>query len=201
MFELHEETVRAIVAAGRSRAGTVALPSASKPPIEAEDMVALFCSSIATDELREAAIARRGARATQLETFSPLYLTNTCDAECRMCGMRRDNDELERETATPAEVHRQLRLLRDRGVLAVALLTGEYRRETRRWSIALTREALAAALDLGFRHILINIGSLEAEELDELLADVPRDAAGRVAPKLTMCTFQETYDRFAYGRF
>jgi MoaA/NifB/PqqE/SkfB family radical SAM enzyme len=31
-----------------------------------------------------------------------LYLTNECDAECLMCGMRRTNDELVRETAPPA---------------------------------------------------------------------------------------------------
>ncbi|MGH7858797.1 MAG: hypothetical protein ACREQY_15835, partial [Candidatus Binatia bacterium] len=110
-FELREETVRSIIAAGRSRGATVGPPAAAGPPLDLEEMVALFGSSIPTDRLREAAIARRGVRATQLETFSPLYLTNTCDAECRMCGMRRDNVELERETASPAEVYRQLRLL------------------------------------------------------------------------------------------
>jgi len=118
-----------------------------------------------------------------------------------MCGMRRDNRELERQTAAPAEIQRQLEILTRRGVFAVGLLTGEYRRETRHWSIALTREALGRALELGFRHILINIGSLDDRELEDLLADVPRGADGRTTPKVTLCTFQETYDRESYRRF
>jgi 2-iminoacetate synthase len=151
--------------------------------------------------LRAVAIERRGARAYELETFSPLYLTNSCDSECKMCGMRRDNRELDRRTASAAQIERQLEILARRGVLAVGLLTGEYRRETRRWAIALTREALGRALGLGFRHVLINIGSLDESELAELLADVPRDRGGRTTPKVTLCTFQETYHGDTYRRF
>jgi hypothetical protein len=83
----------------------------------------------------------------------------------------------------------------------VGLLTGEYRRDTRDWSIALTRDALRRALALGFRHVLVNIGSLDEPELTALLADVPRDGHGRTAPKVTLCTFQETYDPETYRRF
>jgi 3-methyl-2-indolic acid synthase len=137
----------------------------------------------------------------ELETFSPLYLTNTCESECKMCGMRRDNRELDRQTAGPTDIQRQLEILARRGVFAVGLLTGEYRRHIRHWSIALTREALGRALDLGFRHILINIGSLDDRELEELLIEVPRGEDGRTAPKVTLCTFQETYDRDTYRRF
>ena len=164
-------------------------------------MVAFFYSKHDAESLRAAAVARRGRRAFDLETFSPLYLTNTCDSECKMCGMRRDNRELERQTANPAEIQGQLEILWARGVLAVALLTGEYQRDTRQWSIALTRDALRRALTLGFRHILINIGSLDERELADLLADVPRGADGRTLPKVTLCTFQETYDRETYRRF
>lgn len=201
VFELREEKVRGILETGRARAAAVGEPEPEGPAPDVVEMVALYRSGISTERLCEIAALRKGATASRLETFSPLYLTNTCDAECRMCGMRRDNDELERDTASLAEIRAQLRILRERGIAAVALLTGEYRREARRWAIALAREALGEALALGFRHVLVNIGSLDEEELDELLREVPRDRAGRIVPKLTMCTFQETYDRRAYTRF
>src|SRR5262249_59240826 len=61
--------------------------------------------------------------------------------------------------------------------------------------------ALRPALARGFRHVLINIGSLDAPDYDRLLDGVPRSDDGRVAPRLTMCTFQETYQPEVYGRF
>ena len=200
MFELRDETVRSILDEGRARAALAEVP-APGAVLEPADLVALWHSPIDAERLRSAAIAARGARTTELETFSPLYLTNTCDSECRMCGMRRDNDELVRETATPGKAIDQLELLRRRGVYAVGLLTGEYRRDTRHWAIGLTRQALQAAIAREFRHVLVNIGSLDPQELDLLLEGIPRDGDGRVAPKVTMCTFQETYERGTYGKF
>ncbi len=200
-FELREETVRGILDEGRRRSATARLPEVGGGALSEEDMTALFFSSFDADQLRARAVDRRGARATELETFAPLYLTNTCDAECRMCGMRRDNDDLDRQTAGPVAIRHQLEILKGRGVLAVGLLTGEYRREARHWSIGLTRDALHQALELGFRHVLINIGSLDDEELELLLADVPRASDGRTVPKVNLCTFQETYDRESYRRF
>jgi 2-iminoacetate synthase len=200
-FELSEGETREILARGRAFAPIVALPTRTSGGLSIVDMVALFHSSHDVETLREAAIARRGVRAFELETFSPLYLTNTCESECKMCGMRRGNRDLDRQTATPQEIQRQLEILARRGVWAVGLLTGEYRRDTRHWSIALTRDALRRALALGFRHVLVNIGSLDESELAELLADVPRDGDGRTAPKVTLCTFQETYDPETYRRF
>jgi hypothetical protein len=61
--------------------------------------------------------------------------------------------------------------------------------------------ALRAALGFGFRHVLINIGALDADEYQLLLDGVPRAAGGRVVPRVTMCTFQETYDPATYARF
>jgi 2-iminoacetate synthase len=200
MFELCDETVRSILDEGRARASSVSLPQLGSR-LEPADLAALWFSAFDAEELRMAAISARGERMNELETFSPLYLTNTCDSECRMCGMRRDNDELVRETATPERAVEQLELLRRRGVFAVGLLTGEYRRDTRHWAIGLTRQALQAAIALDFRHVLVNIGSLDVEELDELLEGLPRGADGRVVPKVTMCTFQETYERGTYGKF
>jgi 2-iminoacetate synthase len=168
-----------------------------------EALAALLLSrDVATGELLALARARRGDGAPHIETFSPLYLTNACDAECRMCGMRRSNETLVRESADGATVERQLDILHRRGVRGVAVLTGEYRRgPLRREMIAHAARALHAALARGFRHVLVNIGSLDEGEFDELLADVPRDAAGRLAPHVTMCTFQETYSPAVYARF
>src|SRR5438046_2133700 len=67
--------------------------------------------------------------------------------------------------------------------------------------IARTAEALRAALVRGFTHVLVNIGALDAPEYETLLAGVPRRSDGRVVPRVTMCTFQETYSPAAYARF
>jgi 2-iminoacetate synthase ThiH len=168
-----------------------------------EELAALFLSPhVATDDLVEYASDRRTGSALRFETFSPLYLTNECDAECRMCGMRSTNDALARETADPATAAAQLDILHRRGLRAVALLTGEYHHgPLRRAMIDRAADALRAALARGFAHVLINIGALEDAEYDLLLADVPRAADGTVVPQVTMCTFQETYHPGSYARF
>jgi len=166
-----------------------------------DDLAALWFSRVETESLYDLARAVHGSRGRQLETFSPLYMTNTCDAECRMCGMRRDNGALKRETADLADVERQLRILSNRGMRAVALLTGEYRAANRGWAMQYVNRALRATQALGFGHVLINVGSIDAHEFDALLAGIPRRADGSVQPKLTMSTFQETYSRNIYAKF
>jgi len=206
-FELDVGAVRA----GRMRAAALAESAGVDDVFERaacgaaladDELVALFLSSqVPTAALLEVARARR-AGAPRIETFSPLYLTNECDGACRMCGMRGDNAELVRETADAAVVDEQLAILHRRGLRAVALLTGEYRYGPRRDAmIARAAAALRTALADGFVHVLVNIGALDAEDYPRLLAAVPRDAAGRIAPQITMCTFQETYDPAVYVRF
>src|SRR5438874_5719024 len=173
----------------------VAARASAGDGLSAEEVAALLLSRhVATDELVAIARARRSEGAPRLETFSPLYLTNECDAECLMCGMRRTNTGLVRETADEATAEAQLDILHRRGLRAVALLTGEYHHGPyRRTMIARTADALRAALARGFAHVLVNIGALDAAEYETLLAGVPRRADGRVVPRVTMCTFQETY--------
>lgn len=186
------DTVQVEAAIERRRAGA---------GLEPADMALLWCAPLSSQDLYRLAHVARQARPVRLETFSPLYLTNTCDAECRMCGMRRDNKALVRTNADPATVEDQLDTLRRRGMHAVALLTGEYRGEKRGWALELVNRALHRTQALGFRHVLINAGSFDAEEFDVLLEGIPRDADGSVTPKLTMCTFQETYSRPHYAKF
>jgi len=165
------------------------------------DLATVWFSTLDTEAIYAAALARHGSAAPRLETFSPLYMTNTCDAECRMCGMRRNNRALKRETADPTDVEQQLRILSRRGMHAVALLTGEYRAANRPWALQYVNRALRATQALGFGHVLINVGSIDRDEFDTLLAGIARRPDGSVRPKLTMCTFQETYAPHVYRKF
>jgi len=201
-LEAVEAARRQAVALGTAPADLAARADAGEA-LDDVELAALFLSpQIAADELLGIARRRRPPGGPRLETFSPLYLTNECDAECLMCGMRRTNDELVRETATATTAEEQLGILARRGIRAVALLTGEYHHGAqRRAMIARAAAALRAALARGFVHVLINIGALDAPEYDVLLEGVPRRPDGRVVPQLTMCTFQETYHPAAYARF
>jgi 2-iminoacetate synthase len=169
-------------------------------PLDDDDLTALFLSSdVATEDLLELARKLQTPGAPRLETFSPLYISNECDAECLMCGMRRFNTQLHRVTSSKATTEEQLDILHRRGLRGVALLTGEYRHGSqRREMLTRTTAAARSAMERGFSHVLINIGSLEPHEHRELLAGLPPSGD---AVRLTMCTFQETYDPIVYERF
>ncbi len=173
--------------------------------LEDEALAALFLSEdVSTDELLELTRECReaGAGTPVIETFAPLYLTNECDGECLMCGMRHLNRDLKRETADEDTTRAQLDVLFRRGMRGVALLTGEYRPGQRRDEMmGKTHSALLDAMARGFTHVLINVGSLEVADYDLLFADVPRRDDGKFGPHITMCTFQETYDPKVYARF
>jgi 2-iminoacetate synthase len=160
----------------------------------------LLADDVATERLL--ALARRTPDPPHLETFSPLYLSNECDAECAMCGMRRGNRHLVRETADEKTIDDQLAILHRRGLRGVALVTGEYHFGTkRRAMLDLARRALETALEIGFRHVLLNVGSLDVGEHEEMLENVPRRPDGRLARHVTTSTFQETYHEDRYRRF
>jgi len=194
---------RAAALAGSENVGGLAERAAAGERLTDEELAALLLSPrVSTETLLAIARDRRPTGGPRIETFSPLYLTNTCDAECLMCGMRRTNDDLVRDTADERTIETQLDVLHRRGVRAVAILTGEYHHgPLRQATIARAAQALGAALARGYVHVLVNIGSLERAEYDVLLAGVPRRADGDVVPQLTMCTFQETYSRTHYTRF
>lgn len=175
--------------------------AAAGEALSLEDVAALWAGSLDADALLALASAARARRPRPLETFAPLYLTNTCDAECRMCGMRRDNAALRRESVDLPEIEAQLDILQGRGMHGVALLTGEYRAGRRAPILARVNAALRATQARGFRHVLINVGALDDAEYGPLLDGVARHDDGAVAAKVTMCTFQETYARPVYARF
>ncbi|MBW2692512.1 MAG: hypothetical protein JRE57_07745 [Deltaproteobacteria bacterium] len=169
-------------------------------PLDDDDLATLFLSDdVPTDDLLEIARSSQAPGAPKLETFSPLYISNECDGECLMCGMRRVNSELQRITASESATDAQLDILYRRGLRGVALLTGEYQRGPMRDEmLKRTTAAARSALERDFAHVLINIGSLEVEEYDVFFGGISplSDAA-----LLTMCTFQETYDPKVYERF
>ena len=207
-FELDVNAVRGCRMRGAELANTEQVMAALERAMDGGalsdvELVALFLSPrVPTTALLDVARARRGGGAPRIETFSPLYLTNECDGACKMCGMRVDNAELVRETAGADTVDEQLAILHRRGLRAVALLTGEYRHGPRRDAmIARAASALVQAVGEGFVHVLINIGALDARDYPRLLDRIEREAAGRTAPQITMCTFQETYDPTVYARF
>lgn len=206
-FRLDAGEVRMLLYGARSRAVPGAFDAAVERAragagLDPAELALLWSEPrLGTDDAYRLALAARGTRPARLDTFAPLYLTNTCDASCRMCGMRQNNAALTRETADLGKVDEQLRILRRRGLRGVALLTGEYRGERRRWAMEYVNGALRRAVDAGFWHVLVNIGSLDDDEFAALLAGIPRRADGDFAPKLTLCTFQETYSRSFYSKF
>ena len=169
-------------------------------PIDDDDLATLFLSTdVPTQDLLEVARQLQAPGAPKLETFSPLYISNECDAECLMCGMRRFNTQLHRVTASESTIDEQLDILYRRGLRGVALLTGEYRRgPLRDEMLKRTTAAARYARERGFSHVLINIGSLGIEEYQEFFSGLPPCSDEAL---LTMCTFQESYDPVVYERF
>lgn len=167
------------------------------------ELATLFLSErVSEDELLAIARERRGAATFEIETFAPLYFTNECHGECRMCGMRAGNDRLARETAPDDVIDAQLDVLHRRGMRGVAVLSGEYRAGVKRDAmLARAARITREAIDRGFEHVLVNVGSLEADEYPRFLDGLRRRDDGRLAPHVTMCTFQETYDPRIYARF
>src|SRR5262245_16044973 len=104
-FHLDETAVEGLLRAARRPRSEVELLGALDRSLAGEGLEPLemaqlwFADTIPTDTLYELACTARARRPFALETFSPLYMTNTCDAACRMCGMRSDNGALRRETA------------------------------------------------------------------------------------------------------
>jgi 3-methyl-2-indolic acid synthase len=177
----------------------LALPESEEPAWSREAMALALWEdrSISTEELKAAAEARCAARTPRLHTFVPLYTTNYCDSECKMCSMRKGNLRLDRKFSGRKEITAQLEILyHHEGVRGVGFLTGEYEdKHTRLSSAFRIGWAIRTALDMGYERVYFNIGSMEPDEIDVL-----GEWIGREEP-VTMCVFQESYDKETYGRF
>ena len=190
--------VRAQAAAVDTRAVLALAPDQEPEQSRAAVALALWeDASVTTAQIKDAAEKRCAARRPQLHTFVPLYTTNYCDSECKMCSMRKGNDRMERKFSGKAEITEQLEILyRHEGVRGVGFLTGEYQDKYVRLSTAFRIGwAMRTALDMGFERIYFNIGSMEPDEIDVLAEWIGHD------DPVTMCVFQETYDRPTYRKF
>ncbi|MFI5931969.1 3-methyl-2-indolic acid synthase [Actinoplanes sp. NPDC051494] len=169
-------------------------PAAGRP---AAALALWLDESVSTEELIAAAEARCAVREPRLHTFVPLYTTNHCDSECKMCSMRKGNARMERKFAGRDQILEQLGILyTHEGIRGVGFLTGEYQDKYTRLSTAFRIGwAMRSALDMGFERIYFNIGSMEPDEIAVLGEWV------RPGEPVTMCVFQETYDRETYRRF
>ena len=155
-------------------------------------------ASVSTDRIFAAAEERcQVAKGNNRETFVPIFVTNHCDSECLMCGMRGGNAKLVRKFSGKRLIEDQLSILyHDEKVRACGFLTGEYEGSFTRLANAFyIGWAIRTALDMGFEKVFYNIGSMTPAEIDVLGDWVRTDE------RVTMCVFQETYDRRAYERF
>lgn len=202
---VHRDFALPDLAAVRAEAATVATRAVlalavGEEPAQSRPAVALALwedASLSTAELVAAAELRCAARTPRLHTFVPLYTTNHCDSECKMCSMRKGNARMERRFSGRDEIIDQLRILYEHeGVRGVGFLTGEYEDKYTRLATAFRIGwAIRTALDMGFERVYFNIGSMEPDEIEVLGEWVRRD------DPVTMCVFQETYDRQSYRRF
>lgn len=161
--------------------------------------LALFCcDSIPTESIIKRATQRVGAIAIEKETFVPIFVTNYCQSECKMCGMRQGNSKLVRKFSGKKKIEEQLAILREvDGVSGVGFLTGEYQdKYTRYVNAFFTGWAINTAIKLGFEKIFFNIGSMTLDEIEVLGEWLPQGEE-----KITMCVFQETYNLEKYKRF
>lgn len=171
------------------------------PELAATTAVAIFQNpNITYDDLVTAATHRKQqVRGKNIIGFVPIYLTNHCDGECKMCGMRHNNNDLVRQFSTKSIIDQQLRyLFKEQDMRGVAFLTGEFNDDyVRKANSFIVGYSLNEALKMGFERVYINIGSLQQEHM-EIIADfIGKENRSRVA----MCVNQETYNEHAYNRY
>ncbi|MCA2504783.1 MAG: 3-methyl-2-indolic acid synthase [Microcystis sp. M54BS1] len=164
----------------------------------AQALAVFRSTSIDTGLLSRRASERVNSIAIEKETFVPIFVTNHCHSECKMCGMRKSNLQLNRKFAGKNKIEEQLTILRQvDGVSGVGFLTGEYHDKFTRYANAFyIGWAISKALELGFEKIFFNIGSLTPDEIEIMGEWLPSGNEN-----ITMCVFQETYDPARYQSY
>lgn len=131
------------------------------------------------------------------ETFVPLYITNTCDANCSVCNMRNSNISMKRVMIDKQKVIEQLRIIYNiEKISSICILTGEYlTRESRLKNCRQVIEIMHEAFYMGYKKIFFNIGSLTDEEIYLFSSEFPND------DRIVISLFQETYDKNCYKKY
>ncbi|SES78161.1 nucleoside 2-deoxyribosyltransferase [[Clostridium] polysaccharolyticum] len=129
-----------------------------------------------------------------LDVAVPIYISNLCDSECRMCSMSHQNSRLERIDGTEEEIRKQLDILyRIEGIRWVMILSGEYKKgEYRTNHLRRIVKVVNEAFKMGYERVTINIGALDDNEITYFYGHF-------LYPKqVGLAVFQETYDRVVY---
>lgn len=126
---------------------------------------------------------RRFGRAVRL--FAPIYVSNACLSTCTYCGFSRSL-EITRRTLTPAEVAAEGRLLAQRGLRHLLLVSGEHR-------VDVSPDYLSECL----RELHPLVASLSVETQTWPAAVYEQLVAAGCEG--VVC-YQETYDEVRYGQ-
>lgn len=125
--------------------------------------------------------------------FSPLYISNYCDAYCKMCTLRKTNNKVVRQELSIDEIKAELMILMQNGIKGVSFLTGEYYDPlNRERMINKVVDSCKLAHDLGFEDIIINIGSLTYMESSKFQ---------NLGFPITLAMFMETYNQELYNKW
>ena len=133
---------------------------------------------------------KEGIYGRRLVLFAPLYISNYCTNNCRYCGYRRDNGELNRRRLTMDEIREEVVALEAMGHKRLAVEAGEHPREC---PIDYVLEAIRTIYEVkdkngSIRRVNVNIAATTVEEYRLL----------KEAGIGTYILFQETYHRPTY---
>ncbi|MBE7411684.1 MAG: 2-iminoacetate synthase ThiH [Leptospiraceae bacterium] len=120
-----------------------------------------------------------------IQFFMPLYLSNECRSSCMYCGFSYEN-KIPRVTLSLEEIEREAKLIYNKGIRHVLILTGEDYSKT---PVSFLFESILI-LKKYFSSISLEVYPLKIEEYSKLIS-VGADG-------LTL--YQETYDKEVYAK-
>ena len=121
-----------------------------------------------------------------ISLYAPLYLSNYCDSVCVYCGFNNRNKKIFRRKLAPADIEGEMKIISERGIQNILLLTGESPKET-------PPEYLLAAVEIGKKYF----PSIDIEVEPLARDDYRRLRDGGVDG---LAVYQETYDRDVYAK-
>ena len=164
--------------------------------LKANQTFSLFSSrNISTNSILDSA-KKKVHNDANIETFVPLYISNYCDSICKICNMNLNNPNFIRKNGGPKEIYKQLQIIKDtEGISAICILTGEYSSEISRFNnLFKVGWTIQTALNMGFKKVYFNIGSLTKIEIDYLKEWINTD------DPVVLSLFQETYNESIYEK-
>ena len=121
--------------------------------------------------------------------FAPLYISNKCANNCKYCGFRRENHQIERRTLTLDEITEEVQIMIDEGQKRTVLVYGESPETSVDFICASVRQVYNTKRRKGeIRRANINCAPLSRAELQQL----------KEVGIGTFQVFQETYHHETY---